>query len=89
MQNLKESKMSSDSDSESSVNSVELSSESDCSEDEMSVLTFVRGCCPYEDEPLAISSEQVEDQEQDVDEDGLTPAILEKRFLKEIVLEEW
>ena len=58
----------------------------------MSVVTVVRGSRPYEHEPLAPSSElDVGDDDlvQKADEDGLTAAILEKRYLREIVLGDW
>ena len=42
---------------------------------------------PYQDEPLAHSSDEEEDAE--VDEDGLSPAVLRARFEGQTPLEEW
>jgi len=42
---------------------------------------------PYQDEPRAHSSDEEEDYE--VDEDGLSPAVLRARFEGDSRLEEW
>ena len=58
---------------------------------EMSVVTVVHRSRPYQDEPLAPPSTKQEDenQDQEVDEDGLTQAILEKiYYLKETPLDD-
>ena len=57
--------------------------ESDESE-EMEVVGIVQ---PYVDEPLAHSSDEDEDTEED--QDGLTPAVLRVRFENEASVSDW
>ena len=51
---------------------------------EMEVVGLVE---PYTDEPLAHSSNDEEDSEEDID--GLSPAVLRTRFEREVALNEW
>jgi len=44
---------------------------------------------PYEDEPVASDDGDHEDEEDEVDADGLTPAVLEARFERQIAIREW
>ena len=62
---------------------------SDESEAEGTVL--ICGHYRYQDEPLATSNEDDDSQneEGEIDEDGLSPAVLEARYLKEIAVEVW
>lgn len=52
--------------------------------DEMEVVGLVES---YADEPLAHSSDSEEDNE--TDQDGLSPAVLRARFLREVPINEW
>ena len=47
----------------------------------------VSGIKPYENEPLASSSD--EDDDSQLDEDGLSPSALCARFKGEITLDQW
>jgi hypothetical protein len=47
----------------------------------------VSGIKPYENEPLASSSD--EDDDSQLDEDGLSPAVLCARFNGEMALDQW
>lgn len=42
---------------------------------------------PYQDEPVGLSSD--EEERNDTDEDGLTPAVLESRFEREVPVNSW
>ena len=42
---------------------------------------------PYQDEPLAADEE--EDQDEEVDVDGLSPAVLESRFERTVAVNLW
>ena len=46
---------------------------------------------PYEDEPLAEVDDDREtvEENQEADEDGLTPAVLEARYEREITVNSW
>jgi len=74
--------MSSDSE-ESLGNASTLEEENSASEGEISS-HFV----PYEDEPLASDSSEVEDDDE-VDIDGLTAAVLAARYEKRVHFREW
>lgn len=63
--------------------SQDVSEESDS--DEMVVSGLVE---PYQDEPLAHSSDE-DEEDNELDEDGLSPAILRARFEGESPLTEW
>ena len=67
------------SDSVSNENSSDESSS-----DEMQVVGIVQ---PYADEPLAHTSDEDEDDEED--QDGLTPAVLRARFEDEVTVNDW
>ncbi|KAK2570389.1 hypothetical protein P5673_005193 [Acropora cervicornis] len=67
------------SDSVSNENSSDESSS-----DEMQVVGIVQ---PYADEPLAHTSDEDEDDEED--QDGLTPAVLRARFEDEVTAKDW
>ena len=61
----------------------EQSSSSESSE-EMEVLGQVQ---PYMDEPLARTSDEDEDAEED--QDGLSPAVLRSKLEREVPVNEW
>ena len=81
----------------SSATEISLSSSSDSistdvsSENEGEVI--IRGNRPYQDEPLAAVNEEespvVSDSENETDEDGLTPAVLEARYLRQTDVHTW
>lgn len=77
------------SDSEVLSSSTETLSSSD-SESEVTVSGPNQ---PYQDEPLARDRNRtiVEDgvEENDTDEDGLSPAVLEARYLEEVPVQTW
>lgn len=50
----------------------------------MEVVSIVQ---PYADEPLAHLSDEDEDEEDD--QDGLTPAVLRSRFEDEVSVSDW
>lgn len=52
--------------------------------DEMEVVGMVQ---PYADEPLAHTSDEDEDEQDD--QDGLTPAVLRARFEGEVSVNDW
>ena len=43
---------------------------------------------PYQDEPLA-EDDGEEDQDEEVDADGLSPAVLESRFERTVAVNSW
>ena len=43
---------------------------------------------PYQDEPLAEDDEE-DDQDEEVDLDGLSPAVLESRFERTVAVNSW
>ena len=43
---------------------------------------------PYQDEPLAEDDEE-DDQDEEVDLDGLSPAVLESRFKRTVAVNSW
>ena len=74
-----------DTSSESSNDTVEH--ESDLSEGDLEISGQIE---PYEYEPLASSNEaQTSESEEEADIDGLTLAILARRFEKEVPVREW
>ena len=44
---------------------------------------------PYQDEPLAEDDEKENGEREEADMDGLTPAVLESRYEREVSLESW
>ena len=81
--------MSSDSEtsafSESSNNEEDL----DVSEEEGEDIEVVYSqYTPYQDEPLAEDDEE-DDQDEEVDLDGLSPAVLESRFERTVAVNSW
>ena len=75
--------MLSSAESVSSQESQEISYSAESSE-EMEVLGFVQ---PYADEPLAHTSDEEDDAEED--QDGLSPAVLRARFQGDVPVNEW
>lgn len=76
------------SDSDEFVSFSEAEDSRDVSEDSDADELVVSGLVePYQDEPLAHSSDEEEDYE--VDEDGLSPAVFRARFEGDSRLEEW
>ena len=69
-----------------SVSSQETSNSTESAEspDEMEVVGHVE---PYAGEPLAHSSDEEEDTEED--QDGLSPAVLRARYEGEVTVNEW
>ena len=43
---------------------------------------------PYQHEPVGLSSDE-EEHRNDTDEDGLTPAVLESRFERQVPVNSW
>ena len=76
------------SDSEESIIS-ESSGDSSAQVDSGEEIEVVGHVEPYEDEPLASDEGDNEDEEEEVDADGLTPAVLEARFERQIAIREW
>ena len=44
---------------------------------------------PYQDEPLAEDDEENGERNEEADLDGLTPAVLEARYEREVFVESW
>ena len=78
--------MSSDSEEGTISESSEDSSDQVDSGEEIEVVSHFE---PYEDEPLASDDGDNEDEEDEIDADGLTPAVLEARFERQIAILEW
>ena len=78
--------MSSDSEEGTISESSEDSSDQVDSGEEIEVVSHFE---PYEDEPLASEDGDNEDEEDEIDADGLTPAVLEARFERQIAILEW
>ena len=78
--------MSSDSESSSFANLSSSFDEDIIEEDEEDVEEIHGQITPYEDEPLAAAGSE-ENVETDVD--GLTPAVLEARYEREIAVSSW
>ena len=76
------------SDSEESILS-ESSGDSSAQVDSGEEIEVVGHVEPYEDEPIASDEGDNEDEEEEVDADGLTPAVLEARFERQIAIREW
>ena len=77
---------------EASDSEVSRISEASNSTDEGSdVEVVVSQITPYEDEPLAEVDDDREtvEENQEADEDGLTPAVLEARYEREITVNSW
>ena len=53
--------------------------------EEIEVVSYLE---PYEHEPLASDDGNNEDEEEEQDADGLTPAVLEARFERQITIHE-
>ena len=83
-------KMSSDSESNSFTN-LSSSSDEDVMEEEEEDVEEIHGqITPYEDEPLADSEAAAGTEEnEETDLDGLTPAVLEARYEREIAVSSW
>lgn len=66
-----------------------LSSER-CSSSDGDEYKFEDNFLPYQDEPLASSSdEQGEESDRELDEDGISRSVLEQRYEKQITLQQW
>lgn len=76
------------SDLESTSTSSSESEINDTSDNSNDNYVFSGEYLPYQDEPLASDSDSDEDDGAE-DEDGLSAAVLEKRFEKEITLDKW
>ncbi|XP_068689522.1 uncharacterized protein [Montipora foliosa] len=75
-------------DSEESITSEPSeSSDQGDSMEEIEVIGYVAE--PYEDEPLASDDGDSEEDEEEADADGLTPAVLESRLEGQITVREW
>jgi hypothetical protein len=68
----------------SSTDSSSQESGTESESEEMEVVSIVQ---PYADEPLAHLSDEDEDEEDD--QDGLTPAVLRSRFEDEVSVSDW
>ena len=80
-------KMSNDSEESITSEPSESSDQGDSTE-EIEVIGYVAE--PYEDEPLASDDDgDSEEDEEEADADGLTPAVLESRFERQIIVREW
>lgn len=79
-------KMSNDSE-ESITSEPSESSDQGDSMEEIEVIGYV--AVPYKDEPLASDDGDSEEDEEEADADGLTPAVLESRFEGQITVREW
>ena len=44
---------------------------------------------PYQDEPLAIDNSDSDESDSEEDEDGLSPAVLEARYDREVAVASW
>lgn len=75
--------MSSDSASSNNEEDIDVSEEED--EDIKVVYSHYT---PYRDEPLA-EDDGEEDQDEEVDVDGLSPAVLESRFERTVAVNSW
>ena len=82
--------MSSDSESSSFANLSSSSDEDVMEEDEEDIEEIYSQITPYEDEPLA-DSEAAEGttENEKTNLDGLTPAVLEARYEREIAVSSW
>ena len=82
--------MSSDSEWNSFPNLSSSSEEDIMEEDEENVEEIHSQITPYEDEPLGDSEAATGTEEnQEPDLDGLTPAVLEARYEREIAVSSW
>ena len=83
--------MSSGSESDSFANLSDSSDEDIMDEDEEDVEEIHGQITPYQDEPLADDSEAAAgtEENEETDLDGLTPAVLEARYEREIAASSW
>ena len=85
--------MSSDSEmSNMSDSSTSLVEEDDIEVEEGDVEVVYSQITPYEDEPLAADDgedRETTDDGEEADVDGLTPAVLEARYEKEVAVNSW
>ena len=85
--------MSSDSEmSNMSDSSTSLVEEDDIEGEEGDVVVVYSQITPYEDEPLAADDREDRERTDDGEEadvDGLTPAVLEARYEKEVAVNSW
>ena len=44
---------------------------------------------PYQDEPLAVDNSDSDESDSEEDEDGLSPAVLEARYDREVAVASW
>ena len=79
----------SESDNSDQVSVGSISSEQYSSSDS-DEYRFEDNFLPYQDEPLASSSdEQSQDSDEELDEDGISRIVLEQRCEKQIPLQQW
>ena len=77
--------------SHSSESSKSTEDEDMLEEEEGDVAVIYSQVTPYEDEPLADveTDAETDEDEEETDLDGLTPAVLEARYEREIPLDSW
>ena len=81
--------MSSDSETSAFSESSNNEEDIDVSEEEGEDIEVVYSqYTPYQDEPLAEDDEE-DDQDEEVDLDGLSPAVLESRFERTVAVNSW
>ena len=81
--------MSSDSETSAFSESSNNEEDIDVSEEEGEDIEVVYSqYTPYQDEPLAEDDEE-DDQDKEVDLDGLSPAVLESRFERTVAVNSW
>ena len=82
--------MCSDSEMSSNYQSSSDPEEEDFVDSEDEDIAVVYGqITPYQDEPLAEDDEKENGEREEADMDGLTPAVLESRYEREVFLESW
>ena len=81
--------MSSDSETSAFSESSNNEEDVDVSEEEGEDIEVVYSqYTPYQDEPLAEDDEE-DDQDEEVDLDGLSPSVLESRFERTVAVNSW
>ena len=77
--------------SHSSESSKSTEEEDMLEEEEGDVEVIYSQVTPYEDEPLADveTDAETDEDEEETDLDGLTPAVLEARYEREILVDSW
>lgn len=80
------------SDSEMSIvsaSSTDAEDRDDMEDEESDDEVLLSNVTPYQDEPLAEADQTGESEDEEANVDGLTPAVLEARYEKEVSVSSW